>query len=128
MQLLIQRDCPNATPMQADAAYHSQCTAENNKNVQEINMGRNGPVSPIHSPPVLIQELLTSRLERIVRPQIINRHRDTSERIDTRFLNVLDDTDAIKAVTCRRNDRIVHDLECNAVNQPVRHNLQNVNT
>jgi len=101
--------------MQADA-YHSLAMHHRteDKNIHKKHQSRTR--SPIHRPPILIQELLTGRLERIVRPQIIDRHRDTSERINARFLDVLDDTDPIKAIPSWRNNRIMHDLEGDTVN------------
>lgn len=79
--------------------------------------------SPINRPPILGQKVLTSRLERIIRPQVLDCHGRPSKRINTGFLNVLENPNAIEAATGGRNDGVMHDLESDAIDQIVRHNL-----
>ena len=86
--------------------------------------GRWQTESPVHSPPILGQELLASRLERIIGPQVLDRNRGTSNGIDARFLNVLDDANAIEAAARRCHDRVMHDLKGDPVNQVIRDNLR----
>lgn len=53
--------------------------------------------SPIHRPSILGQELLTSCLESVIRPQVLDRHRRPRQRVNTRFLDVLVDPDPVEA-------------------------------
>ena len=52
---------------------------------------------PIHSPSVLGQELFARRLERIVRPEIVDRHRYPRDGVDPRLLHVFGNSDAVEA-------------------------------
>lgn len=54
---------------------------------------------PIHRPSILSQELLAGRFERVIRPQVLDRHGRPRQRVNTRFLDVLVNTDAVKAAS-----------------------------
>lgn len=94
-----------------------KCT--NSKTKYECS--KNG--SPVHCPSILSQELLTSSFESIVWPQILNSHGDSGDWIHTSFLDILNDADAIIAHTRWGNNRIMHDLKRDAIDQVVRNNL-----
>ena len=80
--------------------------------------------SPIHRPSIVGEEFLTNCLESIIVPQIMDAHRSPSQRIDTRLLDILGDAQAIETNPGRCNNRIMHDLKCDAVNEIVRNNLE----
>lgn len=80
--------------------------------------------SPIHRPSIVGEEFLTNCLEGIVVPQIIDTDRSPSQRIDARLLDILGDAQAIETDPGRCNDRIMHDLKCDAINEIVRNNLE----
>lgn len=78
---------------------------------------------PIHGPAILGQEFFACSLERIVRPQVLEGHRLSGERVDARLFHVLYDTAAVKAGAGGSYNGIVHDFEGNSVNEVVGYNL-----
>lgn len=96
---------------------------EGYKNQPDVKFALKMP-SPVHSPSILGQELLTGCFEGIIGPQIRDGQWSTSNGINTRFLNVLDDANTIKAATRRCHDRIVHNLERDTIDQVIGDNLR----
>lgn len=52
--------------------------------------------SPVHGPSIVRKEFLTSSLQSIIVPQIMNTDRSPSQRIDARLLNILSDAQSIE--------------------------------
>lgn len=85
---------------------------------------KGGKISIINSPAVFVEEILARRLERVVWPQVLDRHGYAGHRVDRRLLEILCDADAVEAVAGDGHDRVVHDFEGDVVDQIVRDDLR----
>ena len=77
-------------------------------------------ISPINRPSILLQEILTRRLQRAVGPQILHGQRIARQGIPIASFQVLDQRAAVIADAVLGDDGIVHDGEGDAVDQVVR--------
>lgn len=78
---------------------------------------------PINRPTIFCQKLFTGRLERVIVSQIAHGHGCSSQGINARFLNILGDADTIEAGAGGSDNRIVHNLKGNAIDQVIGNNL-----
>lgn len=78
---------------------------------------------PIDRPPIFIEEFATSILQRNIWNQLVRLERQSRQGITPIRLDMLEQADALKRNTCRGNDRIVHNLESDRVDEPVGDNL-----
>lgn len=106
------------------ARYAPELNEKRTKVFTKNSRGQNEFTSlPINGPSVIGQKLLAGCLQRIVGTQVLDSHGDSSQRINTGFLHILDNTNSIEAGSRGGDDRVMHDLECNTINQVVRNNL-----
>jgi hypothetical protein len=107
-------------PLWKDFAMHQKKNVE----IPAMYKLKETEQSPVHGPSILRQEFLGSRFQSVIVPQIVNTDRSPSQRINPSLLNILRDAQAIETDTRRRNNRIMHDLKRDTINEIVRHNLE----
>ena len=99
---------------------------DNRATVQLLKKKKSRPnaCSPIYSPSVLLEKICTSSLESIIGAQVFDRHWDSRDRINASLFYILNDANTVEAGTRRSDDGVMHDFECNPVDQMVRNHLE----
>ena len=82
--------------------------------------------SIVHRPAIILQELQTCILECNVGNELLLHQWLSGEGIDRRYLQMSEDADTFVRDARRSDDRIVHDLKCDAVDEIIGHNLGDV--